>query len=242
MAGTRLATRGIVLVASRCFGCGCVRVSPGHTPKNYTSNFCERAFARTNRDWIDEQALQYGAVLLCGFDNTLAAEVERDVQALEPQLSAKYVIGAKWHAICFFGGQRPVSFSHCTTLGNFFFAGTLPTPLFCTLQAHMSVGGATASMECCDVGASVVGSGVDDNVGTVVSGTIVGVCVGATVVGMAVGDDVVGAVVVGLGVGAIVGTVCWIQFQLWHPFQVTRTCKWSMAHVCTLYPSEESLT
>lgn len=56
------------------------------TPKNYTSNFCLRAFANNNREWIGQKILQYDAVLFRGFDIESAQEVEEDVKALETHL------------------------------------------------------------------------------------------------------------------------------------------------------------
>lgn len=60
------------------------------SPKNYTSNFCLRAFMRANREWVDSMILKYGAVLFRGFDIDSAREVEADVRALEPNLSNEY--------------------------------------------------------------------------------------------------------------------------------------------------------
>eukprot|EP00980_Cylindrotheca_fusiformis_P024248 scaffold11680_cov142-Cylindrotheca_fusiformis.AAC.6 len=59
-------------------------------PKEYTSNFCLRAFLRNNKEWVDAQILKYGAVLFRGFDITSAAEVEADIRSLEPNLNNEY--------------------------------------------------------------------------------------------------------------------------------------------------------
>lgn len=60
------------------------------TPKNYTSNFCLRAFMNANREWVDAMILQYGAVLFRGFDLDSAKEVEAGIRAFEPNLSNEY--------------------------------------------------------------------------------------------------------------------------------------------------------
>lgn len=59
-------------------------------PKEYTSNFCLRAFLSHNKEWVDEQILKYGAVLFRGFDITSASEVEANIRSLEPNLNNEY--------------------------------------------------------------------------------------------------------------------------------------------------------
>ena len=119
------------------------------TPKNYTSNFCLRAFANRNRDWIDQQVLKYGAVLFRGFDITSAQEVEDDVKALEPKLSNEYRGTSprdlqNGTSYVFSAAEVPSHFPIAQHLEMSF----LPSPprrlFFSALQAPKSVGGETA--------------------------------------------------------------------------------------------------
>jgi Taurine catabolism dioxygenase TauD, TfdA family len=59
-------------------------------PKQYCVRFCLRAFLEANKEWVDKQILQYGAVLFRGFDITSAAEVEANIRAFESNLSNEY--------------------------------------------------------------------------------------------------------------------------------------------------------
>ena len=119
------------------------------TPKNYTSNFCLRAFATKNRDWINDQVLKYGAVLFRGFDITSAKEVEDDVKALEPKLSNDYRGTSprdlqNGTSYVFSVAEVPSHFPIAQHLEMSF----LPSPprrlFFSALQAPQSVGGETA--------------------------------------------------------------------------------------------------
>jgi alpha-ketoglutarate-dependent taurine dioxygenase len=120
------------------------------TPKKYTSNFCLRAFLANNKEWVDEQILNYGAVLFRGFDVTSAAEVEAGIRALEPNLNNDYRgtsprVTQEGSDYVFSAAEVPSHFPIAQHLEMSF----LPSPpkrlFFSALQAPKGkVGGATA--------------------------------------------------------------------------------------------------
>ncbi|CAJ1966367.1 unnamed protein product [Cylindrotheca closterium] len=119
------------------------------SPKNYTKNFCLRGFIKNNRDWIDQQVSEYGAVLFRGFDINSAAEVEQEVKALEPDLSNDYRGTSPRNAVdgstyVFSAAEVPSHYPIAQHLEMSF----LPAPprrlFFSALQAPKTKGGETA--------------------------------------------------------------------------------------------------
>ncbi|KAL7458506.1 hypothetical protein ACHAWC_010113 [Mediolabrus comicus] len=102
-----------------------------------------------NRSWVEEQILNYGAVLIRGFQVNDAPEFERAIQALQPNLSDSYrgtsprsvFSGTKY---CFSAADAPVSYpiaQHC----EMSFLKSPPKQLyFGCLQESKSGGGETA--------------------------------------------------------------------------------------------------
>ena len=119
------------------------------SPKENSSLQFLTQFLQQNKDWVNEQILQYGAVLFRGFDIDTAAHVETAARAFEPNLHNSYRgtsprLAQPDSEYVFSAAEVPSHFPIAQHLEMSFLQTPPKKIFFSALRAPKTVGGETA--------------------------------------------------------------------------------------------------